>query len=46
MWVYPETNTLPKQPYPDRSAAGLVDFPENENIFPFLMDFLSKNVHT
>jgi hypothetical protein len=23
--MYPETNTLPKQPYPDRSAAGLVD---------------------
>ena len=22
----PETNTLPKQPYPDRSAAGLVDY--------------------
>jgi BirA family biotin operon repressor/biotin-[acetyl-CoA-carboxylase] ligase len=22
----PETNTLPKQPYPDRSEAGLVDF--------------------
>jgi hypothetical protein len=24
--MYPETNTLPKQPYPVRSAAGLVDF--------------------
>ncbi|MDR0441941.1 MAG: tRNA (adenosine(37)-N6)-threonylcarbamoyltransferase complex ATPase subunit type 1 TsaE [Treponema sp.] len=24
--MYPETNTLPKQPYPDRSAAGLVEF--------------------
>jgi signal transduction histidine kinase/CheY-like chemotaxis protein len=24
--MYPESNTLPKQPYPDRSAAGLVDF--------------------
>ncbi|MDR2942849.1 MAG: hypothetical protein LBV17_09690 [Treponema sp.] len=23
--MYPETNTLPKQPYPVRSAAGLVD---------------------
>jgi hypothetical protein len=23
--MYPESNTLPKQPYPDRSAAGLVD---------------------
>jgi hypothetical protein len=25
--MYPETNTLPKQPYPVRSAAGLVDLP-------------------
>jgi hypothetical protein len=24
--MYPESNTLPKQPYPDRSAAGMVDF--------------------
>jgi hypothetical protein len=24
--MYPESNTLPKQPYPDRSAAGLVDY--------------------
>ena len=24
--MYPETNTLPKQPYPVRYAAGLVDF--------------------
>jgi hypothetical protein len=24
--MYPETNTLPKQPYPVRSATGLVDF--------------------
>jgi len=24
----PETNTLPKQPYPDRTAAGLVDLVE------------------
>jgi pimeloyl-ACP methyl ester carboxylesterase len=24
--MYPETNTLPKQPYPVRSAAGLVDY--------------------
>jgi hypothetical protein len=24
--MYPETDTLPKQPYPVRSAAGLVDF--------------------
>jgi hypothetical protein len=23
--MYPESNTLPEQPYPDRSAAGLVD---------------------
>jgi hypothetical protein len=24
--MYPESNTLPEQPYPDRSAAGLVDW--------------------
>jgi hypothetical protein len=24
--MYPETNTLPKQPYPVRSAAGMVDY--------------------
>jgi len=26
--MYPETNSLPKQPYPVRSAAGLVDYTE------------------
>ncbi|MDR0315536.1 MAG: UvrD-helicase domain-containing protein, partial [Treponema sp.] len=37
--MYPETNTLPKQPYPVRSAAGLVDpegketLPENPSVF-------------
>jgi hypothetical protein len=29
--MYPETNTLPKQPYPVRSAAGLVDW---DNLVP------------
>jgi hypothetical protein len=38
--MYPETDTLPQQPYPDRSAAGLVDFQSSkdtlqiENIAP------------
>jgi hypothetical protein len=33
--MYPESNTLPKQPYPDRSAAGLVDFNGEEHLLSF-----------
>jgi len=31
--MYPETNTLPKQPYPVRSAAGLVDYAKKTRDF-------------
>ncbi|MDR1970316.1 MAG: BrnT family toxin [Treponema sp.] len=38
--MYPESNTLPKQPYPDRSAAGLVDLEIVKRVFddPFRIE--------
>ena len=38
----PETNTLPKQPYPVRSATGLVDFLPGEPIKTVKAGFIKK----
>jgi hypothetical protein len=48
--MYPESNTLPKQPYPDRSAAGLVDYvsqtePNDEYTTPVnVVEVLQNNI--